>query len=202
VIDSIRTVNVFEGSRRIALVVKVAWVIVVGLIAYSVSPDVRLTFATMHPNDPFTIADEHCDVGSDAIEWVTRRLDDKSIFVQLCFRSRMFESNETPLVPYRSNNDTMWGNDPYSTQVTTYTRARAQRFSLMGPHEDVARAAWNAERTKNILIAVLFALGGWVALSVLQALVGWIVRGFLGIPRGHDRRVDRAPESVRVSESH
>jgi hypothetical protein len=43
--------------------------------------------------------------------------------------------------------------------------------------------------------AFSFAIGGWIALSVLQALIGWIVRGFVGIPRGYDH----APESVRQS---
>src|SRR4029453_5540276 len=34
--------------------------------------------------------------------------------------------------------------------------------------------------------AVLFAVGGWFVLSVLQVLIGWIVRGFCGIPWGRD----------------
>jgi len=114
----------------------------------------------------------------------------------------MFELNEPPLVPHRIDDDTMWGNDRYSTKVKAYAKARAERFSLTNADEEAARAAWNAERSKNIGNAVLFAVGGWIALSVLQALVGWIVRGFMGIRRGHDHRVDRAPESVRVSESH
>jgi len=34
--------------------------------------------------------------------------------------------------------------------------------------------------------ALLFAIGGWITLSALQTAIGWIVRGFMGIPFGHD----------------
>jgi hypothetical protein len=36
--------------------------------------------------------------------------------------------------------------------------------------------------------ALLFAIGGLTVISVLQIAIGWIVRGFMGIPRGHDHR--------------
>ena len=42
----------------------------------------------------------------------------------------------------------------------------------------------------RIHYSLLFAIGGWIALSVVQAAVGWIARGFVGIPRGHDHRPD------------
>ena len=40
--------------------------------------------------------------------------------------------------------------------------------------------------------ALLFAIGGLIVVSALQIAIGWIVRGFMGIPRGHDHR----PESL------
>jgi len=40
--------------------------------------------------------------------------------------------------------------------------------------------------------ALLFAIGGLMVISVLQVAIGWTVRGFMGIPRGHDHR----PESL------
>lgn len=36
----------------------------------------------------------------------------------------------------------------------------------------------------------LYATGGLVFLWVFSWAVGWIVRGFMGIPKGHDRRPD------------
>lgn len=36
----------------------------------------------------------------------------------------------------------------------------------------------------------LIAIGGLVFLWGFSWAVGWIVRGFMGIPRGHDRRSD------------
>ncbi len=36
----------------------------------------------------------------------------------------------------------------------------------------------------------LYALGGLIFLWGFSWAVGWIVRGFMGIPKGHDRRPD------------
>jgi hypothetical protein len=34
--------------------------------------------------------------------------------------------------------------------------------------------------------ALQFAIGGWIALSVTQLLIGWIVRGFAALPPGQN----------------
>jgi hypothetical protein len=36
---------------------------------------------------------------------------------------------------------------------------------------------------------LLVIAGGWVCLYGLTWSIGWIVRGFLGIPRGHDHKM-------------
>jgi len=58
-----------------------------------------------------------------------------------------------------------------------------------------------SQGSTTIRNAVLFGIGGWIVLSVLQALIGWIARGFAGIPRGHDHTPEPAPQSTDVSES-
>jgi len=58
-----------------------------------------------------------------------------------------------------------------------------------------------SQGSTTIRNAVLFGIGGWIVLSVLQALIGWIARGFAGIPRGHDHRPEPAPRRTDVSES-
>jgi hypothetical protein len=49
--------------------------------------------------------------------------------------------------------------------------------------------------------AFWFAIGGWTVLSVLQAAIGWIVRGFIGVPRGHDHEPAHGSQSSDISES-
>jgi hypothetical protein len=108
----------------------------------------------------------------------------------LCFQSQVFQSNQQRLVPYKTEGDTMWGNGPYSSEVASYTDARANEFRLTPADQQAAREEWNRQRSRSIRNAALFAIGGWIVLSVLQWLIGWIVRGFLGIPRGYDHRPD------------
>lgn len=78
--------------------------------------------------------------------------------------------------------------DPYASEVTTYTNAVAAKFTL--PAEGVSEA--NAlirdarmEQWKNVALGIVSGLAvGWV----LVFIIGWIVRGFFGVPRGKDTR--------------
>ena len=182
--------NIFEGSRRVALLIKVLWVAAVLFIAYSQSPSVSITFATMHPTGPFEISDSDCEVGSDGIEYKTLSLPDgRSIFGTLCFKSMWFESTQKRLVPYKTGEGgTVWGNDRYSNDVMNYQRARAEGFVFTPAMREAAEKEWSKTRTKNIQNTFLFVVGGWIVLSIIQFGIGWIVRGFMGIPRGKDRR--------------
>lgn len=54
----------------------------------------------------------------------------------------------------------------------------------------IGTAAVSYVESAAIHTSLLFAIGGWVALSGAQAAIGWIVRGFMGIPRGHDHGLD------------
>jgi len=179
--------NVFEGARRIAFLVKVVWVMCVAAVAYSIPPAVTVKFVTTDPRGGFAMTEAECDLRTDAVEWVTRWIDsDRWVTAELCFKAQDFASSDRPLVPYKIDRDGSWGNSPHSRQVAEYTDARAERFTLTAANSDAARAAWDAARSRHLWYAVLFAIGGWVAISLAQAVIGWIVRGFVGIPLGHD----------------
>lgn len=181
--------NVFEGSRRIALLIKVVWAIGAVAVGWTASPHVSLEFSTSHPDAAFIKSDD-CTIGTDATKFISRPIDnDKTVSVELCFKALRADSGAY-LVPYRAEGGRWWGNARYMPDVTTYTDARAQAFSLSEADREAAREEWSNQRTDNIRNGVLFAVGGWIVLSLLQMLVGWIVRGFLGIPHGRDRRPD------------
>ena len=192
--------NLFEGSRRISLLLKIVWVLGVVAVAYSQTPYVSLHFTTTHPAATLTMSDYDCQVGVDAMEFVTRTLDDgRSVSAQLCFQSPVFQSNQQRLVPYKVESDQIWGNDRYSNDVTNYTDARANEFRLTPPDQEVAAQRLDAQRSENVRNAILFIIGGWIVLSILQALIGWIVRGFMGSPRGHDHRPNTAPPTASAT---
>jgi hypothetical protein len=118
-------------------------------------------------------------------------IDDRggTVSVELCFKALRAESGQE-VVPYKVEKNCWWGNGPYSSDVKAYTSARADSFQLSEADRRAAQEDWDGQPFKNIRNGALFAVGGWVVLSLLQMLVGWIVRGFLGIPSGQDRRPD------------
>jgi hypothetical protein len=71
-----------------------------------------------------------------------------------------------------------------------YTKARAEAFVLSAADQTAARNAYDQQRMENIRTGFYFLVGGWIALTVVQFAIGWIVRGFAGIPLGQDRRPD------------
>jgi hypothetical protein len=159
-------VNVFEGCRRIALALKLAWLVLVALVGAILPTSVSMNFVTQGPGSPFVRTDEPCASG-DARKFVTRTLENgTSVLASLCFKSRA----------------------PYTRQVEAYTDARARLFRLTPADHNAARSAWSAKRQSQIGYATLAAVAGWFVLSALQTLIGWIARGFAGIPLGHDRR--------------
>jgi hypothetical protein len=190
-------VNLFEGSRRIALFVKVVWVLGVVAFLYADGPSVRLNFETAGPDSPFTMVQgDDCRIGSDASEYFTRRVGGNTLSIQLCFRAHSFEQQR--LVPYKVENGTVWGNERYSTAVTEYTKGRAEAFRLTPDQQEAAIAETKKQTQRQVVLAIQFAIGGWVVLSALQYVIGWIVRGFMGIPHGQDHRASQAAPSAET----
>jgi len=176
--------NIFEGSRRIALLVKCLWVIGALIIGWMEYPNISLLFVTHGPGQDFQLATgDDCSIGTDGIEFISRDIGDgKTASIRLCFKARRDNSGQQ-VVPYKvESSGTWWGNGPYSSEV------QAEAFAVTAVDQQVAREEWERQWWKNIRNGVLIAIGGWIALSLLQVVIGWVVRGFLGIPWGQDRR--------------
>jgi hypothetical protein len=93
--------NVFEESRRMALLVKVLWVIGALAIGWTNSPFVSMKFATLYPDSASIRNEEDCEIGTDAMEFISRSLDDgKSVSLTPCFRALRAESGAR-VVPYK-----------------------------------------------------------------------------------------------------
>jgi len=185
--------NVFEGSRRIALLIKVLWVIGVIVVAYSQTPYVSITMFTGMPDDPFArIADMPCGTDDDS-EYVTREFaPGRTVSVHLCFMAATASDNRR-LIPFRMDADgKRWmGNEKYTSEVMNYTAARGRQFALSADDRSRAAELWDAARWENLRNAGAFLVGGWIVLCLLQLIIGWIVRGFMGIPWGQDRRPEQ-----------
>lgn len=84
-------------------------------------------------------------------------------------------------------------NEKNSGEVSKYTRAAAERFSVGASDMEGLEALHSRALFEQWKLAVQVLAGGLVFGWVLMAATGWIVRGFLGIPRGQDARPDAKP---------
>jgi hypothetical protein len=172
----------------------------VAIVAWTTSPYVSLHFVTHWPNEMFQKGADDCAIGTDAMKFISRDIGgSKSASVELCFKARSADSG-AQVVPFAIESTGRWrGNDRYSDAVQAYIDRRAEAFVLTPVDQQAAREEWRRQWWKNIRNGVLFAIGGWIALSLLQVMLGWIVRGFLGIPWGLDRRPEAPVRSAEVS---
>src|SRR6185436_1664997 len=110
--------NLFEGSRRIALLLKAAWVIGCVAVAYFVSPSFYLHFSTASPRDAWRVSRDDCRIGTDGTEFSTVTIEPgKTVSAQLCFKAQSFQDGRE-LVPYKFDAaGTLWGNTPYAPDV-------------------------------------------------------------------------------------
>lgn len=87
----------------------------------------------------------------------------------------------------------LWGNEKYSTEVSNYTKRVASNFKLTKADEEwIDSKVWPA-RWEKIKEGALAIIGGLAFLWVFSWGVGWIVRGFAGIPTGHDIKPEDTP---------
>ncbi|MCQ8130153.1 hypothetical protein [Methylomonas rivi] len=82
------------------------------------------------------------------------------------------------------------GFEKYSTEVSDYTKKVADNFKLSKVDEDwIDGEVWPA-RLKELKEGSLWIIGGVACLYIFTWCVGWIIRGFAGIPLGQDRKPD------------
>jgi hypothetical protein len=194
-------INAFEGGRRVSLFLKVVWILACIVLVHTRKPFVPLNYETQGPSAPFTMTTEDCGA-QDAQEYRSsyKLEDDEEVYVTLCFKARRFP-NGAVLVPYREEGGQLWGHEQYSSEVMGYTQGRAANFTLTGETLKAARQEWRRKRWGIIWTGLEAAVGGLIAITVITAVIGWIVRGFLGIPRGKDSRPDSPREPGQGSAS-
>jgi hypothetical protein len=184
-------INVFEGARRVALLLAALWVIGVVVIGYADEPRVHLSYLVLSPHGtPKSNFDGTTSCSADDRQEYKslRTAKGTSLWVTICFKSLQFPKGEM-LVPYKENRDgTMWGAGKYSREVSSYTESYASEFRLPAVDEGWADGRYWPERWEQAKISGAWLVGGVFALWLFTAVAGWIVRGFAGIPMGMDRR--------------
>lgn len=180
--------NIFKGSRRIAAALAVAYV--AGWVGYSVlnQPYHPVHYLIARPG---AIAVPVAKCGDDdATAFPAVKLSNGAdADVVLCFPPARADDGEM-YIPYESTaGGTRWrGDSEHSDPVRKYTKQVAASFSAPADLIERSNAArWEArvEQVKESSYAVVIGLvAGWIAV----VSIGWVVRGFLDIPKGKDAK--------------
>lgn len=186
-------INIFEGARRLALLASGLAVVAAVALAASVSPYASGNFRLYAPGDKLTATPKSCDEpGSRLVVLDAKTPKGRSVSVSLCLVSMAFpqlDGTVLSLVPYqREANGTYWGAAPFSQEVQGYVERLRSEFQL--PPDEGNKLDLQYEKSRNsewtsiaIGLAIFLAVF-WLGVFAL----GWIVRGFAGIPRGQDSR--------------
>ena len=191
--------NIFEGSRRICLVIQGIGFLAFLASLYSLYDDnLKIKFVTVGPTDSFRLVTDSfkcpAESGNDYI-WSYSLQSGKEIYADVCFASSEF-SNGKQLVPYRLDNEgNVWGKPYYDSEIKDYIDTRMRGFKLTGVQEAIIEeqylgsklaALWK-EAKGYAQVWIMFVFG----FLVFQCVVGWVVRGFMHIPTGMDKRVGK-----------
>jgi hypothetical protein len=182
-------VNVFEGSRRIAwLVTAIATIYSIGLVVTN-QPYVHATYSIAQPNAPLVRVDGPCPLEAKDHDFYTETKGGKDISIDLCLLPMSTTAKDGPYIPTTIGSDgRLWGVPKYSSELDVYALRLENQFSLPSPDDAELTKAWNKRRLKDSFDVAKYLAIGLATFWVLVWVVGWIVRGFLGIPSGMDRK--------------
>lgn len=183
--------NLFEGARRIALLFGGIAVAGTLIVLYQYEPYVSIQYVVYHPSGLKYRSEATCPTDADHHYFSTNSKDGKSISITLCITAMSFGKDSTRLIPYKvDENGMIWGAASYSDDVTEYERRLETRFNLPEGDEKEIRKEIRKRYWKNWKESVGYLTIGLVVYAGIVWAIGWIVRGFLGIPQGMDRKPD------------
>ena len=184
-------INVFEGARRIIKLVVVIIALTGLYIAFDSSPDINLVYEI-----PFVgvkalrIDGDDCKTYEDGKETTYSTTQAGNQFdLILCFKASRADSGEM-LIPYEVDavNKTWRGAGSYDDKVIQYTRSIKNSFSVSANDEQFVNKQYWPKKLKAILFPLGVAVISIIGFLVFCWIIGWVVRGFAGIPMGQDSK--------------
>lgn len=177
-------VNIFEGARRISLLIGALWVVGWGAHAVFSEPYSRVTYSVLWLGVPFVSGVCPDDA---AAEYINRKTPwGEDVNVELCFLASETDNGEM-LVPYADAGEgKAWMGRKYSTEVQQYTESVARKFQLTPEGIEAFESIQRKALLEQWGVAAMSLFGGLAVGWAVVAAIGWIVRGFMGIPRGQD----------------
>jgi hypothetical protein len=185
-------INIFEGARRISLLVAGVAIISVFVSQFFHAPYISFDYQIVHPNQPFLKANGSCPSDGQMVYFTSQTSKGRNVSINLCLLPMSFGKDDAQLIPYKvDDKGLIWGARAYASEIDGYEKKLKERFKIppvdeIAMEKEISQRYWNdVENSITYLIVGLGVFGAFVW------AIGWIVRGFLGIPRGMDMRPDK-----------
>ena len=177
--------NIFEGARRITKLT--AAIIVFSYIVFwgaTYSPTVSTTYNIYIGKSPIQ-TDDGCPDNSQRAYKRKTTANKTEVDVNLCF---LPDDISGLFIPYKFENESVWLDKAHSPDVNKYVNQISNAFIIPRDDEKKLDKQYRLQKFRG-----LGAIFGWMLLNLgilflFAWAVGWIVRGFMGIPQGQDKK--------------
>ncbi len=183
------TFNIFEGARRVALLIGGIAVVGTLIILAIDDPYISIRYSVNHPNGAFVRMQESCPSDARQHYFSSRISTGESVSVDLCLLASSY--GEDRLIPYFLDEKGMvWGARSYSSEVSDYARKLENRFKFAASDEEFLKKKISQRHREDLISGLGYLVAGLAIFAGVVWGIGWIVRGFLGIPHGMDKRTE------------
>lgn len=186
-------INVFEGARRISFLLSALAVVVAIWLAASSDPLVTANYRIYQPGTPIVSAGPDChEQGSTEVYLKTTTPKSRKVWVNVCLMAEQLAMDDgtaksfIPLPP-GTNGKPSWAYAG-SEAVAQYKERIKRSFVLPADEGQKLDTQFEVKRRKEWRDISVGLAGTLLVFWLGVAAVGWIVRGFAGIPRGQDSR--------------
>ena len=184
--------NIFEGARRTSILLGGVAAVITVLVAFNTNSYYQAHYSLAAPNAPFIKTDSSCENQGHRLYFDYKTSNSKVISVTICIESMPFTTANKEvvhLIPYKVDADGMtWGKERYSNEVSTYEGQIKKRFTMSTTDEEVSIEEADKHWRSTFVETMRFLTAGLAIFGTLVWAIGWIVRGFMGIPRGQDQK--------------
>jgi len=181
--------NIFEGARRVTKIT--AALIAFGFIFYGAvnSPTMYATYNIAFGKSP-ALTDEGCPSDSQSEHIYRKTSNDTNVSLTLCFLAEDFPGDRR-LIPFKYGKEGgMYGHEKYATDVNKYTKSISDSFVILKGDEEKLDKQWWSKRFSDLGANLGWMLFNLALLFGFTWAIGWIARGFMGIPQGLDKKPD------------
>lgn len=179
--------NVFEGARRLAYVLTA---VAIGGTGFHIWEFSNLPATARYEVTPFedpVLLVGGCVNDEDIKRVISRHISSTSVSVTLCFPKHKLDNGSSFYV-WKQTDGKIYGNTGTTNDLFAYIDRESAAFSIPEKDTQSIRTMHRSEIWVEVRETLAFLAGLLVAFWLLVFAIGWIVRGFFGIPRGRDSR--------------